>query len=113
MSARLLCFAGVILEDVVHLLECTALGLGDEEEGPDKCEETEDGEEDVRAVTGVFDQRRGDEALSSLAICEAGGANDRELTMIKLFSQFEQVERATPLARREEGKTSIVCQFYL
>jgi hypothetical protein len=34
-----------------------------------------------------------------------------ELTMMKLFSQFEQVERATPLARREEGKTSAVCQF--
>ena len=26
--------------------------------------------------------------------------------MIKLLSQFEQVERATPFARREEGKIS-------
>lgn len=28
--------------------------------------------------------------------------------MMKLLSQFEQVERATPLARREEGKISAV-----
>jgi hypothetical protein len=28
------------------------------------------------------------------------------LTIIKLLNQFEQVERATPLARREEGKIS-------
>lgn len=29
-----------------------------------------------------------------------------KLTMMKLLSQFEQVDRATPLARSEEGKTS-------
>ena len=28
-------------------------------------------------------------------------------TIIKLLSQFEQVERATPFARRLEGKTSL------
>jgi hypothetical protein len=33
--------------------------------------------------------------------------------MMKLFSQFEQVERATPLARREEGKTSVVVSSIL
>jgi hypothetical protein len=27
--------------------------------------------------------------------------------MMKLFSQFEQVESATPLARREDGKISV------
>jgi hypothetical protein len=67
VSARFLRFTGIVLEDVVHLLEGAALGLGDEEEGPDEREETEDGEEDVGAVAGVFDQRRGDEALPSLA----------------------------------------------
>lgn len=30
------------------------------------------------------------------------------LTMMKLFSQLEQVDRATPFARREEGKISVV-----
>jgi hypothetical protein len=70
VSARFLRFAGIILEDVVHLLERAALGLGDEEEGPDECEETEDGED---AVAGVFDQRRGDEALSSLAFVRLNG----------------------------------------
>lgn len=29
-----------------------------------------------------------------------------ELTMMKLLNQFEQVDRATPFARREEGKIS-------
>jgi hypothetical protein len=29
------------------------------------------------------------------------------VTIMKLLNQFEQVERATPLARREEGKISI------
>jgi hypothetical protein len=28
------------------------------------------------------------------------------LTMIKLLNQMEQVDRATPLARREDGKIS-------
>lgn len=73
MSARFLRFTGIILEDVVHLLERAALGLGDEEECPDECKETEDGEEDVGAVAGVFDQRRGDEALSSLAFVRLAG----------------------------------------
>lgn len=31
-----------------------------------------------------------------------------ELTMMKLLNQFEHVERATPFARREEGKISKV-----
>lgn len=30
------------------------------------------------------------------------------LTMMKLFNQLEQVDKATPLARREEGKISIL-----
>lgn len=32
--------------------------------------------------------------------------------MMKLFSQFEQVDRATPFARREEGKISTLVSFF-
>lgn len=45
----------VVLEEMVHLLEGAALGLGDEEIGPNTGENTEDGKEDVGAVPGVFD----------------------------------------------------------
>jgi hypothetical protein len=32
--------------------------------------------------------------------------------MIKLLSQLEQVEMATPLARRDDGNTSAAVSFY-
>jgi len=51
----------VILEDVVHLFESAALGLRNEEIGPDTGEDTEDGEEDIGAVSCVFNQGRSDE----------------------------------------------------
>lgn len=63
LPPRLLRFARIILEDVIHLLQRAALSLRNEEKRPDKREETEDSEEDVGAVAGVLDQRRGDEAL--------------------------------------------------
>jgi len=62
-SLLFLCFAGVILEHMVHLFEGSALGFGHEEECPDSGENTEDGEEDVGSVAGVLDERWGDETL--------------------------------------------------
>lgn len=54
-AAVLFCGARVVLEDVVHLFQRATLGLGDEEECPDKGEEAEYGEEGVCAEAGVLD----------------------------------------------------------
>lgn len=52
----------VILEDMIHLLERTAFSLRNEEVSPDASENTENGEEYVGTVAGVFDQGWSDEA---------------------------------------------------
>lgn len=52
-----------ILENLVHLLERLARRLRNAEECKQKCKKTEDSEEGVRAVAGILNQGRGDEAL--------------------------------------------------
>jgi hypothetical protein len=44
--------------------------------------------------------------MKSKYMCDEKRKNKSELTMIKLLNQLEQVDRATPLARREDGKIS-------
>ena len=61
MSAFPLMFVRVILEDMVHLLECATHSLRHKEEGPNTREHTEYSEEYVGTVARVFNQRRGDE----------------------------------------------------
>jgi hypothetical protein len=53
-------FARVILEHVVHLLECVTHSLRHEEECPNAGEHTEYSKEYVGPVARVFHQRRGD-----------------------------------------------------
>lgn len=99
---------GVVLKDVVHLLECATLGLRNGEVSPQTGQHTEDCEEDVCAVSCVLDQRWGDQTLGHVSqMYRLGAVRRGVLTMMKLFSQLEQVDRATPLARREEGKISV------
>lgn len=64
----LLCFAGVILEHMVHLFEGSTLGFRHKEESPDSGEHTEDGKEDVGTVSGVLDEWWGDETLPRLGM---------------------------------------------
>lgn len=64
----LLCFAGVVLEHVVHLFEGSTLSFRHKEESPDSSEHTEDGKEDVGTVSGILDEWWGDETLSGLGI---------------------------------------------
>jgi hypothetical protein len=58
-----LCFARVVLENVVHLFESSTLGFGYEEVCPDSGEHTEDGEENIGSVAGILDEGWSDEAL--------------------------------------------------
>lgn len=55
LAALLFGSARVVLEDVIHLFQRAALGLGNEEECPDKGEKAEYGEEGVCAEARVFD----------------------------------------------------------
>jgi len=57
---RLVCFIGDVLEDMIHLFRGTTAGLGNEEEGPDKREEKENGEECVGTESRLHYQRRRD-----------------------------------------------------
>lgn len=50
-----------ILEHIIHLLKCSAIGLGDEKPHPDQCDQTKHAEEDVGAETDALDHGRGDE----------------------------------------------------
>lgn len=47
---------------MVHLFKCLAGRLGHEEVHPEQRQQAEDGEEDVSAEAGVFDQWRSNEA---------------------------------------------------
>jgi hypothetical protein len=60
-----LCFAGIVLENMVHLFKGSALGFGHEEECPHSGEHTEDSEEDIGPVAGVLNERWGNETLSN------------------------------------------------
>lgn len=50
-----------ILEHIIHLLKCSAIGLGDEEPHPDQCDQTKHAEEDVGTEADALDHGRGDE----------------------------------------------------
>lgn len=63
----LLRLAGVILEYMIHLLKGSALGLRHEEEGPKPSKYTEDGEEDIGAVSGVLDKWWRNKTLSIIS----------------------------------------------
>lgn len=56
-------FIRVILENMVHLLECPAHSLRHKEVRPDTRENTENRKEHVRPVAGVLNERWSDEAL--------------------------------------------------
>jgi hypothetical protein len=60
----LLSRTGVILENMVHLLESAALGFRHEEKSPYAGEHTKDSEEHVCPESSVFDERGGNEALA-------------------------------------------------
>lgn len=66
-SLLLLGFTGVILEDMVHLLESAAFGLRHEEESPNSSQHAEDGEEDIGAVSGILNEGWCDKALSIIS----------------------------------------------
>lgn len=72
--------AGIVLEDVVHLLEGAPFRLGHEEKGPQEGEDTEDGEEDVGTVAGVLDEGWSDQALSGYV---NGGESPIELLHLR------------------------------
>jgi hypothetical protein len=61
MSAFPLMLARVILENMIHLLECATHSLRHEEEGPNAREHTEYSKEHVGTVARVLNQRWGDE----------------------------------------------------
>lgn len=106
MAPSLLLFATGVFEYMVHLFKGPASRLWNKEECPDKGQQTEYGEEGISPKAGVLYQRGSDQTLqlyirrnnSKYLICQH--------TIMKLFSQFEQVLNATPLARRLEGKIS-------
>lgn len=52
----------IVLEDMIHVLECASHCLRHNEESPDPGESTEDREKHIGTVAGVFDQGRSDEA---------------------------------------------------
>ena len=69
-NARFLLFfrlATDIVEDLVHFFQSLACGLGDDKVREDEGEETKDGEEGVGTVSGVLDERRGDETLHCIS----------------------------------------------
>ena len=59
--------AANIFEYLVHLLERLTSRFRDAEECKDKSKKTEDSEERIRAVAGVLNERRRDEALRLLS----------------------------------------------
>jgi hypothetical protein len=59
----LVCYTGIVFEDMVHLFQGAALGFWDEEEGPDSGQDAEYGEEDVGTVASVLYERGCDQAL--------------------------------------------------
>lgn len=61
--ASLFLFAIDIFEHMIHLFKSPAPSLWDEEECPDKGQETEDGEEGISPKTSVLYQRRRDQSL--------------------------------------------------
>lgn len=63
----LLRLARVILEDMIHLLKGPALGLRHEEESPKPSKHTEDGEEDIGAVSSVLNERGRNKTLSIIS----------------------------------------------
>ena len=59
--------AGVILEDMVHLLKGSTLGFGYKEEGPSSGKHTENGKEYIGTVSGILDQWWSDKALTKIS----------------------------------------------
>lgn len=49
----------VVLEDGIHIFQRLPTGLGDNIEGPNCREETEDGKKDVRAEASILHERGG------------------------------------------------------
>lgn len=62
LSALLFAFTRIVLENMIHLLQRSTLGLWNTEECPNPRQKAEDREEDVCTVTGVLDERRRDQA---------------------------------------------------
>ena len=62
-STIFLLLAADILKDAVHLLQRPTIGLWDEQIRPNKGEETENSEEDIRPVIRVLNERWCDESL--------------------------------------------------
>lgn len=60
---------------MVHLLEGATASFRNAEVRPDKGEDTEHREEDVRAVACIIDQRRRNEALILLVSLKHGSDN--------------------------------------
>ena len=105
--ARLFLSAIDILENFVHFLQRLSGRLRNEEESEHEGEQTEDSEEGVGTVPSVLDERRCDKALivsetASLYLKEGRS----KLTTMKLLNQLEHVDKATPFARRDDGKIS-------
>lgn len=99
----------VVVENVVHLLQCPSHCLGDEEVHPDQGKQTESCKEDISPEADGRKHWRGNETL-------CGNISDErviiygfvllQLTMMKLLPQFDMVACAQPLALIVEGNTS-------
>lgn len=55
--------AAVVLEDIVHLLQSFAVGLGDKVKGPRERQEAKDGEKHIGPESGILYHGRSDQAL--------------------------------------------------
>mgnify|MGYP001658216079 CR=1 FL=1 len=53
----LVCYTGIVFEDMVHLFQGAALGFWDEEVGPDSSQDAKYGEENVGAIASVLYER--------------------------------------------------------
>lgn len=91
MAPGLVLFTTTIFEHMVHLFEGPAPRLWNEEECPDKGQQTEDGEEGISAESCILYQWGSDQALKSPIRSDGDKYIICQLTIKKLLSQFEHV----------------------
>lgn len=104
---RLFLLVYCFLEHMVHAFQGPSTRFRDKEEAPDERQETEDGEEYVSTKPCILHQRGCDETLqASETRRPLWLVSSKQLTMMKLFSQFLAVDSATPLPRKLDGNTS-------
>lgn len=93
-----------IFKYTIHLLERSTAGFRNQEKCLDQGQQTEDGEKCASPKPCILNKWWCDQPLKGMSVLAVTGLN--QFTIMRLFSQLEHVDKATPFARRFDGNIS-------